>query len=273
MSSVGDSYDEAAERYRDHWGPVIAPSAVRLLDRVAPLVDRLADAQLADVGTGTGVLAVTALERWPMLHATGIDPSAGMRALAQHRADVARVADRLSLLAGDAQAIPLPDAAVDVAVSSFVLQLVPDRGAALREVRRILRPGGCLAIVTWLDETREFEPLHRFDDLADEWDLPEGEGGYDTEPFSSVASAEQELRDAGFADIEAEAQTLEHTFTPAGYLALLENWERDDVFDPLDEPERAEVREEAIRRWSDLQEDAFVWRAAVVSVTATKAAR
>ncbi len=273
VTSVGSAYDEAAERYRDHWGPVIAPTALRLLDRIAPLVDRLTDAQLADVGTGTGILAVTALQRWPTLHATGIDPSSGMRALAHHHADAAGVADRLSLLAGDAQSIPLPDAAVDVAVSSFVLQLVPDRAAALREIRRILRPGGWLAVVTWLDETREFDPLHRFDDLADEWDLPEGEGGYDTEPFASVVSAEQELRDAGFTDVEAEAQTLEHAFTPAGYLALLENWERDDVFDPLDEAERAEVREETMRRWSDLREEAFIWRAAVVSVIAKKAAR
>lgn len=273
MSSVSDTYDEAAERYRDYWGPVIAPTAVRLLDRIAPRLDRLTDAVVADIGTGTGLLAVTALQRWPLLRAIGVDPSSGMRALAQQRADAAAVADRLSLVAGDAETIPLPGAVCDVAVSSFVLQLVPDRAAALREMRRILRPEGCLAIVTWLEETRDFEPLRRFDDLADEWDLPEGEGGYDTEPFASVASAIEEVREAGFGDVEAEGETLEHAFTPESYLALLENWERDDVFDPLDEAERTEVREETLQRWSGLPSEAFVWRTSVVSVVARKAAR
>src|SRR3989304_3978142 len=53
-----------------------------------------------------------------------------------------------------ADAIPLPEASVDVAVSSFVLQLVPDRLAALREIRRVLRPGGRLAYATWLADDR-----------------------------------------------------------------------------------------------------------------------
>ncbi len=100
MSDVGAAYDQAAERYRDHWGPVIAATGLRLLDRVAPLLDSRADAELVDVGTGTGLLAVAALDRWPALRAVGVDPSTGMLALARARADAAGLAERLRLVVG-----------------------------------------------------------------------------------------------------------------------------------------------------------------------------
>ncbi len=273
MSDVGAAYDQAAERYRDHWGPVIAATGLRLLDRIAPLIDVAPAATLLDVGTGTGLLAVGALGRWPALHAVGVDPSSGMLTLARDRADAAggTVADRLRLVVGEAQAIPLPHASCDLAVSSFVLQLVPDRAAALREIRRILRPGAWLAAVTWLDEASDFEPLRIFDDLADEWDLPEDASGHDTDPFASVVSAAKELRATGFSDVDARPDAVEHALTPQAYLDLLENWERDDVFGPLEPDERQDVRDETLRRWGDLPAAAFVWRAPVVSLVARKA--
>jgi len=150
MPSITETYDRAATRYRDLWGPVIAPTALRLLDRAAPLLGN-GEGRMVDVGTGIGVLALAALDRWPTLRVVGVDPSAGMRALALERAEAAGVADRLQLVAGEAQSIPMPNASCDIAVSSFVLQLVPDRTAALREMRRVLRPGGWLATVTWIE--------------------------------------------------------------------------------------------------------------------------
>jgi ubiquinone/menaquinone biosynthesis C-methylase UbiE len=275
MNDVGAAYDQAAERYRDHWGPVIAATGLRLLDRVASLLDAAPDATLVDVGTGTGLLAVAALDRWRALHAVGIDPSSGMLALARARADAAgaTVADRLRLVVGEAQAIPLPDASCDLAVSSFVLQLVPDRSAALREIRRVLRPRAWLAAVTWLDEAADFEPLRIFDDLADEWDLPEDASGHETDPFASVASAAQELGAAGYGEVDAQPDAVAHQFTPESYLGLLENWERDDVFGPLEPDELRDVRAETLHRWAELPTDAFVWRAPVVSMVARKASR
>ena len=55
---------------------------------------------------------------------------------------------------------------VDVAVSSFAMQLVPDRPAALREIRRVLRPGGHLAYITWLDRGEAFAPHDAFDEAV-----------------------------------------------------------------------------------------------------------
>lgn len=272
VSDVSERYDDAAVRYRDFWGPVIAETGLRLLDRLAPALDGRSNASLIDVGTGLGLLALAAAERWPGLRVTGIDPSSGMLAIARERIPENHH-QRISFVEGDAERIPLPDASVDVVSSAFVLQLVPDRAAALREMRRVLRPDGTLAIVTWTDEVADFEPLAIFDDLADEWELPEDASGYETDPFASVQSAADEVRDAGFADVDARPDAVVHRFTPKRYLGLLENWERDDVFGALEPDELREVRAETLLRWAGLAPDAFVWRAPVVSVVARKASR
>ena len=60
------------------WAPVLRVAAERVLDDLAPHLDGRGGAQLLDVGTGTGTLAIAALERWPGIRVTGIDPSGGM---------------------------------------------------------------------------------------------------------------------------------------------------------------------------------------------------
>jgi ubiquinone/menaquinone biosynthesis C-methylase UbiE len=120
---------------------------------------------VADVGTGSGVLALDAVVRWPRARVMGIDPSVGMLAMARQRARRAGVDDdRVRWLQAPAESLPLPDRSVDLVVSSFALQLVEDRAAALREAYRVLRPGGRLAFVTWLDRGDPFAPAVEFDE-------------------------------------------------------------------------------------------------------------
>ena len=76
---------------------------------------------------------------------TGVDPSVGMSHLARKAA--ARVSLPVELRVQSAEALPLEDASVDTAVSTWTLCSIPEPLQALREIRRVLRPGGRLLFV------------------------------------------------------------------------------------------------------------------------------
>jgi arsenite methyltransferase len=78
--------------------------------------------------------------------AIGVDMTQAMREQAQCAAELAGVADRTRILPGLLEELPLDDASVDVVISNGVLNLSPDKRQALREVFRVLRPGGRLLL-------------------------------------------------------------------------------------------------------------------------------
>src|SRR4051812_46626824 len=173
-------YDDMADGYARFWGPVIRPAAVRVLDDVAVVLDASAEAHALDVGSGTGSLAIALLERWPRHRVTGIDPSGGMLEVARDAADerlASDVARRFRAEVASADRLPFEDGMFDAAVSSFVLQLLDDRPAALREVRRVLRPGATFAWVAWERAERAYEPDRIANDILDEagFDPPEAD--------------------------------------------------------------------------------------------------
>jgi arsenite methyltransferase len=98
--------------------------------------------RVLDIGCGPGYLAADmAAAVGPGGSVHGVDPSPAMLALAERRADGVELSE------GDALALPVPDASFDAAVSTQVYEYVADMGAALAEARRVLRPGGRLAIL------------------------------------------------------------------------------------------------------------------------------
>ena len=99
-----------------------------------------------DVGSGSGTDAlISARLVGARGRVYGLDMTEQMRAKLQATAAAAGVAN-LEVLAGDAEAIPLPDASVDVVTSNGVLNLVPDKARAIAEIHRVLKPGGRLQI-------------------------------------------------------------------------------------------------------------------------------
>jgi SAM-dependent methyltransferase len=261
-----EPYDAWAESYRDWWAPVIAPSAVGLLDRLTPTELDGRPFELLDVGTGTGTLAIAALERWPSATAIGVDPARRMVDLAADEAQRRGVRDRLRLVVGTADRLPLPDSAVDVATSSFAIQLVPSRAAALREIARVLRPGGPLACVTWQAEHLPFEPDDAFMLAVDELDIdapPIEDGG---RPYASPEAAAAELRRAGFERVSARVEWLEHRYTPEAYIGILEHWLESELFGGLGYARRHRLRKAALRRLRRLDPAAFVWRRPLISM-------
>jgi SAM-dependent methyltransferase len=96
-----------------------------------------------DVGCGTGVLAVAAAGVTPEGSVTGVDISPDMLAVAAEKAlDV-------TWRQADAQQLPFGAGAFDAVVSQFALMFFADPVAALREMARVARPGGRIAVAVW----------------------------------------------------------------------------------------------------------------------------
>lgn len=271
-------------RYLEHWEPVLAAPALRLLGRVAALATHLgvvedgAPLTLLDVGAGAGSLALAAAERWPRARIMGLDASAGMLSVARHRVAQRWHADgvaRFEWYAADATAMPLPDASVDVVVSSFVLQLLPDRRVALSEARRVLRPGGILGLVTWLADEQLPLPDAEFDEAVYDLALEDAEAGTGRQPhggadYESLAEAQADLQATGFVDVEVQADRLEYAWGRATYRRFKELYDEHDLFRSLNAADRARLISRVDERWAALPDEAFALRAEVVSATARR---
>jgi demethylmenaquinone methyltransferase/2-methoxy-6-polyprenyl-1,4-benzoquinol methylase len=103
--------------------------------------------EILDVGCGTGDVALAVMRKDPAARVTGLDPARKMLAIAETKARRAGLAERATYREGDATALPFGDARIDGIVCAFCLRNITDRACALREMRRVLRPGGTLAIL------------------------------------------------------------------------------------------------------------------------------
>jgi arsenite methyltransferase len=99
-----------------------------------------------DIGSGSGTdVMIAAGLVGPSGTVIGLDMTEAMREKLAANAKTYNVAN-VSVLAGHAEKIPLPDASVDVVTSNGVLNLVPEKRAAVREIFRVLKPGGRVQI-------------------------------------------------------------------------------------------------------------------------------
>ncbi len=105
-------------------------------------------ARVLDIGCGTGRLAERLVAEPAVRSVVGCDFSAGMLAHAADRlrAGPAAIARKATLVRGDATRLPFTDEAFDAAVSTEAFHWFPDQDAALRDLHRVLRPGGRLLL-------------------------------------------------------------------------------------------------------------------------------
>jgi ubiquinone/menaquinone biosynthesis C-methylase UbiE len=131
LASAAEIYDEFfVPALFEQWAPpVLDAAAVRKGE------------QVLDVACGTGVLTRAAAARAG--RATGLDVNPGMLAVARKRGG------GIDWRESRAEALPFADGSFDVVLSQFGLMFFEDRDAALREMLRVLRPGGRLAIAVW----------------------------------------------------------------------------------------------------------------------------
>jgi ubiquinone/menaquinone biosynthesis C-methylase UbiE len=125
---------------------------------------------VVEVGCGNG----RNFARYPaaVTRVTAVEPEPYLRDLATRAATAAPVP--VTVVAGTAEALPVPDAGADAAVLCLVLCSLPDRAAALAEITRVLRPGGTLAFLEHgLGPTRRVRAVQRLAD-ATVWPLLAG---------------------------------------------------------------------------------------------------
>jgi len=107
-----------------------------------------AGAKVLDVACGTGVVALTAARRGATV--TGVDLTPELIERARENSAIMKI--DATWYEGDAEALPLPDATFDVVVSQFGHMFAPRPDVAIKEMLRVLKPGGTLAFATWPPE-------------------------------------------------------------------------------------------------------------------------
>jgi ubiquinone/menaquinone biosynthesis C-methylase UbiE len=206
-----------AEAYQEYYGPAIfQPLAEELIALAGPREGE----RILDIACGTGIATRRAAEvaRKPA-RAVGVDLNPGMVAVATSLAPPDGVA--IEWRQGDGTALDLPDGSFDLVLCQQGLQFFPDRAAGVREMRRVLAPGGRVALATW--QGPEWHPLYVA--LADV-EVPHLESfgiGVTRDdalaPFSLGDADEVRalLEGAGFSDVTIETRTIDVRFAEADH--------------------------------------------------------
>ncbi len=112
-----------------------------------------------DVGCGTGKLLRQARTSWPEAQLIGVDPANGMIEMAK------RLTPNATFFTSMAEALPLQDASIDLALSTISFHHWQNQAAGIREIARVLRPGGYFLLVDmsfpdWLVRVFRLKRVH-----------------------------------------------------------------------------------------------------------------
>jgi SAM-dependent methyltransferase len=142
------------EQWMGRWSRLVAHEFLKWLAVPAGL-------RWLDVCCGSGVIAEAIAESNAAATVVGVDASAEqIRFARQHRGG-----SNVSFDTGDAMALPFADASFDVVVCGLGLNFLPSPGGALEEFRRVVRPGGTIAVYVW-DYAQGARFLREFWDAA-----------------------------------------------------------------------------------------------------------
>lgn len=195
-------------RLAEHFGAVSATyDALRFLSvtarRFVELADLSAGARVLDIATGTGIVPLLAAEQVGADgKITGIDISAEMIEFAKQKLSPI---SNLQFLVGDAENLDFPDASFNAALCASSLFFVPDMEQALKEAKRVLKPGGFVLFNSF--EPGFLQPLRQ---LWNERLQKHGVklGSLPIHRIPDVKTCEQLLRDAGFTGIDIKTEQL-----------------------------------------------------------------
>jgi SAM-dependent methyltransferase len=249
-------YSDLAPYYVHHWAPVLQPLGRQLLSHL-PLSDATC---VLDLGTGTGTLLDHIAKTATRAQVIAADFSEGMLR-------VAAASNAAGFVAADARALPLRDSSADVAISAFVLFNLPDPAAALREVLRVLRPGGAFGMTTWGEETPD-QGLDAWLEELTAHGAPPGEPPpAGRERMNTTQKLAKVLREAGFDRVTTWTDGLDHTWRVADYLDFLQHWKTKARLDALPPDARRSCIARVGERMAALTPDQLTDRSQVIFAT------
>ena len=127
---------EAYERQRGRSSKLLAPLFAEFVG---------VQGEVLDVGCGTGALTFAIAKSESVSKIVAIDLSEAFLAYARFKTDDPRI----SFESGDAQHLSFPDASFDQCLALLVMRFIPDAPQAVKEMRRVTRPGGVVATAMW----------------------------------------------------------------------------------------------------------------------------
>lgn len=232
-NAASDFYDHPANTF---WGRYGRQTVERL--QLAP------GTRVLDVCCGSGASAIPAAETvGPTGAVVGVDLAENLLALARSKAKE-RGLNNVEFRHGDLTQLPFDEGSFDVVVCVFGIFFVPDMEAALRELRRVMRSGGKVAITTW--GPRFFEPA-----TTEFWnavrnvrpDLYKGFNPWDR--ISDVDSVRSLLVAAGLGEVEAVAESgSQPVNSPEDWWAMVMGSGYRGTVDQLTPADRERVRRE-----------------------------
>lgn len=234
-----ETWDDVAGWYQELAEPFTRQYALAALDFAGGASP---GERVLDVAAGPGTFSLPAARAGARVLAT--DFSAGMvqrldARLREEGLDVAGSEARVM----DGQALDLPDAGFDAAFSIFGVMLFPDYAAGLREMHRVVRPGGRVVVASWLSDTGA-GPMALFSE-AYRSTFPDREGVSipGIKALNTPEGASREMREAGSSTVETTIITGAWTAPSAAW--LIENVDRLYRFSPqwgaLDDDERSRL--------------------------------
>lgn len=263
--SYADYGGTAAENYERHFVPVIlAPLAADLLQTAALRPGE----HVVDVACGTGVVARLAAQH---VGETGrvvaIDPNPGMLEVARSlpTAPGASIEWRL----GSAEALPLADESFDFVLCQLGLMFFPDQPAGLRELRRVLAPGGRIVVNVPGRMPRMFEMFAEALQRNVSPDAARFVGGVFS--LGEPNHVEELLKEAGFGEIDVRTPTRTLLLPPpADFLwQYIHSTPLGPVVDAADEGARQGLEHDVVTGWQEFVEHgALTLRLPVIVVAA-----
>jgi ubiquinone/menaquinone biosynthesis C-methylase UbiE len=194
------TFDVSADAYTRYMGRFSEP----LADQFVQLSDSRAGDRVLDVGCGPGALTAPLVQRLGAEAVSAIDPSTSFVEAARTRFP------GVDVRAGVAEHLPYPDDTFDAALAQLVVHFMKDPVAGIREMARVVRPGGVVAACVWDHSGSGRGPLSTFfqamrdidPQASDEAALPGTREGHLAELFET----------AGSTDIEATSLTVKVAF-------------------------------------------------------------